>query len=78
MTGAELAGGAVPSGGGPLARLWPRWLRVGIRWPDRAGDEAWGVAPRWYPGDAAIDAHHAASFGGPGGVILVDGVVVRT
>ena len=71
---AALAGGA----GGWWGRgLRAGWLCVGIRWPGGAGDEPWGIAPRRHPGDAAIDAHHAAAFCGSGGVILVGGVVVR-
>ena len=50
---------------------------VGVWWPSGAGDEAWGIAPRRYPSDATIYAHHTAAFCGPRGVILVDGVVVR-
>ena len=62
--------------GGGAEGLRTRWLRVAIRWPGGAGDEAWGIAPRRYPGDAATYAHHTAAFCGSGGVILVDGVVV--
>ena len=60
----------MPSAGGRLG--------VGVGRPGGAGDEARGIAPRRDPSNAAFDAHHAAAFGGPGGVILVDGVVVRT